>query len=121
MVIDLQQLTEHRALEIRLVGERPESHAATFLRHVERRVDQEGNFRVLMHLDNFEPRNEELAWEEIKNGFKHFQDVSRVALVGDTPWHEKLGRLCKSFPHMASRFYTREELDAAQRWITSPA
>jgi hypothetical protein len=57
------------------------------------------------------------AWEDIKWDARHFNEVERVAMVGEKKWQEWLAALCKPFTRATVRYFNHEKLDEARAWV----
>ena len=51
---------------------------------------------------------------------KHFNDIERVAMVGDKKWQEWTAAFGKPFQTAKVRYFDHEKLDEGRTWATSP-
>lgn len=56
-------------------------------------------------------------WEDIKWNAKLFDDIERLAIVGDEKWHKLMAGFCKPFTTAAVRYFTFGQLDTAYVWL----
>lgn len=52
---------------------------------------------------------------------KHYHDIERLAIVGESRWQESMSRVCKPFTSAEIRYFPRDRVDEAQAWIEEPA
>jgi hypothetical protein len=74
--------------------------------------------RILVEMHDFHGWTAGGLWEEIKFDARHFSDVDRLALVGETRWQELLADLCRPFTTANVRFFGADEASAARAWLT---
>jgi hypothetical protein len=58
-------------------------------------------------------------WEDIKFDARHFKDIERVALVGETKWQQGMAVFCKPFTAARIRYFDHAAIDQARAWLTS--
>jgi len=65
---------------------------------IEQRLQDHDKVRLLCEMTDFDGFTAGAAWEDIKFDVRHFNDVERVAVVGDTKWQERLNGSLNSRP-----------------------
>jgi hypothetical protein len=104
-------------LEVRLSGKLRREEFEGLEPRFEQLLREEGPLRVLCVLHDFHGWTAGGAWEEIKFDVRHFDDVHRLAIVGETRWHESLAGACRWLTTAEVRYFTRDELDDARDWL----
>ena len=56
-------------------------------------------------------------WEDIKWDAKHFNDIERLAIVGEKTWHKLMAGFCKPFTTARVRYFTQEQFVEAHAWL----
>ena len=84
---------------------------------VESLIEEHGKVRILLRLVGFEGWTAGALWEDIKFDVKHFNDIERLAIVGDKTWEKGMAKFCEPFTTASINFYTPDELDQAERWL----
>lgn len=56
-------------------------------------------------------------WEDVKFDLRHFDDVDRVAVVGDPPPAHWLAALARPFTTAEVAYFEGEDIDAARTWL----
>lgn len=59
-------------------------------------------------------------WEDIKFDMKHFNDIERLAMVGDQKWQHQVATLFKPFTKAESRYFDEADADKAREWLAQP-
>jgi hypothetical protein len=73
--------------------------------------------RVLIELHAFKGWTAGALWEETKFAAKHFSDLERIAVVGESRWEKGIKLFVRPFTAAKVRFFGMEALDQARRWI----
>ncbi len=56
-------------------------------------------------------------WEDTKFDLKHWRDIERLAIVGETKWEEGMATFCKPFTTAKIKYFDHTKLDDARKWI----
>jgi hypothetical protein len=88
-----------------------------FVPEIERRIDEHGKIRVLFDMQEFDGWNSGGLWEDIKFSAGHFNDIERLAMVGEKKWQEWMSTFCKPFTSAEIRFFEEDEGDQAHQWL----
>jgi hypothetical protein len=80
-------------------------------------IDEYKIVRLYFELRHFKGWELAAAWEDLKFDFRHRNDFSKVAIVGDKQWEKWLTNLTKPFTKAAVRYFDVHEKDAAKQWI----
>ena len=71
--------------------------------------------RILVELVDFSEWTGSALLEEAKLSLNHSEDISKLAIVGDTTWLGGLALLAK--PHTSVKFFDTGELSQARDWL----
>lgn len=80
-------------------------------------LEQHGKLRLFVELVDFEGWTAGAAWEDVKLALKHFRDIERIAVVGESRWEKGIAVLAKPFTAAEVRYFDVEERVSAQSWI----
>ena len=117
MTVQLHEEAGGRTLVVHLSGKLEKEDYETFVPTVERLVQQHGKIRMLVVMESFHGWDAGALWEDIKFDLKHFNDVERLALVGDKGWEKGMAVFCKPFTTAEVRYFDRNELEEARTWL----
>jgi hypothetical protein len=113
----VNEIVHGKILEVNLHGKLGRRDFDRLVPDTERLIRQYGKIRILVTLREFHGWNLGALWDEIKWEAKHFNDVERIAIVGDESWHRFMAGLCKPFTTASVRFFKLDQLDNAHRWL----
>jgi hypothetical protein len=84
----------------------------------EKMIAQYGKLRLLFQMEpgftGWEPM---AAWDDVKFSVSHQNELERVAMVGDTKWHEVFEKLGKLLVNSQVRYFDETQLAEAQAWL----
>lgn len=114
--IEIADSTEDNFIEAKITGKLTEKDYEIVIPELERRIEEYGNLRLLIILENFQGWTAGALWEDIKFDFKHFHDFDKIALVGDRNWEKTATLFLKPFTGAELSYFTMEDLDEARNW-----
>jgi len=88
-----------------------------FVPEIERAIAQHGKIRLLFELLDFQGWSVSAAWEDTKFGVKHFNDIERLAIVGDKKWGKGMAFIAKPFTMAKVHYFDSAEREEAERWL----
>jgi hypothetical protein len=110
-----------RFLEVIATGKLRVADYDRFVPAVRSCIDRDGKIAVLLVLRDFEGWTAGALWEDIKFDAKHFNDLQRLAIVGESRWQRGMAVFCKPFTTAAVRFFESEERALAEKWVVGRA
>jgi hypothetical protein len=117
--ITLHETNESRVLEVHISGKVTAADYEHFVPAVERLVKQHGKIRMLVEMHDFHGWTAGALWQDIKFDARHFSDIERIAMVGETKWQHGMSIFCKPFTAAKLRYYDRTASDEARTWLQS--
>jgi hypothetical protein len=114
------QLTEERAgklLVIHVTGKLEKKDYEHFVPEFERLVKLHDKLRVLFDLTGLHGWDAGAFWADIKFGVKHFDDIERLAMVGDKKWQHGMAIFCTPFTTATTRYFDHADIAAARTWL----
>jgi len=88
-----------------------------FVPTVEKSIQEHGTVRMLVQMHNFHGWDAGALWQDIKFDARHFDQIERLALVGETTWEKWMAAFCKPFTTASVRYFASDQLKAARDWI----
>lgn len=85
--------------------------------YIESLINEYGKIRILLRLIDFKGWTVGALWEDIKFDVKHFNDIERLAIVGDKTWEAGMAKFCEPFTTADIRFYSPDQSEDAERWL----
>jgi alkanesulfonate monooxygenase SsuD/methylene tetrahydromethanopterin reductase-like flavin-dependent oxidoreductase (luciferase family) len=118
MAIELKESEAGKILEVFVTGKLEKEDYATFVPAVEQAVAAHGKIRMLVVMHDFHGWTASAAWEDTKFGARHFRDLDRLAMVGETRWQHGMAVFCKPFTSATVRYFPHEKTDEARAWLS---
>jgi hypothetical protein len=112
MPIQLNEENDGNILVVHVSGKLAKADYAQFVPEFERLVVQHGKLRLLFDMTGFQGWDAGAAWEDAKFAIKHFADIERLAMVGETKWQHGMATFCKPFTKATTRYF--DHADAAE-------
>lgn len=117
MSIAIEERAEGKIFEIEVSGKLEKEDYAKFVPEVEKRIEEHGKVRILMVMRDFKGWKVSALWEDIKFDWKHWNDIERLAMVGDKAWQKGMSVFCKPFTSAKIRFFEPDDIDEARTWL----
>jgi len=104
-------------LELRVSGKLTKDDYRQFTPLLEARIQDAGQVRLLVEMTDFQGWTAEAMWEDIKLDSRHFRDINRLAIVGDSKWQEYMTLFSRPFTTAKVRYFSTDEREQAFAWI----
>lgn len=117
--LQIQEKAGGKIVEIHAMGKLEKEDYEQFGPEVERLIRQHGKIRMLLYLHDFNGWTAGALWEDIKFDWKHFSDIERLAIVGESKWQEGMATFCKPFTTAEVKYFNHDQLADARQWIES--
>lgn len=89
----------------------------TFVPMIESQMRKGSPVRLLAELHDFEGWTAGALWEDTKFAAKHFNDIERLAVVGDSRWQKGITVFIKPFTSADVRYFELQEIKRAREWV----
>ncbi|MCA9238852.1 MAG: STAS/SEC14 domain-containing protein [Planctomycetales bacterium] len=117
MSTSLDIVSTGKLLHVRVEGTLTKASYEAFTPLAEKLIAEHGKIRVLFEMHDFHGWTAGALWEDLKFDYKHFGDIEKLAIVGETKWQEGMATFCKPFTSAAIKYFDDAEVDEAQRWV----
>jgi hypothetical protein len=119
MALQLKEELGGKVLVVQVSAALTKEDYERFVPEVQRLITDHGKIRVLFDMQEFRGWNAGALWEDIKFSLGHFNDIERLAMVGEKKWQEWMAVFCKPFTTAKIRYFDQGEADQAQEWLLS--
>ena len=117
MSIQLNEESGGKLVVVHVSGKLAKADYEHFVPEFDRLVKQHGKLRLLFDMTGFHGWEPGALWADIKFDVKHFGDIERLAMVGETKWEHGMATFCKPFTKATIRYFTHAQATAAREWL----
>ncbi len=117
MPIKLNEENGGKILVIQASGTLVKEDYPDFVSEFERLLEKHGKPRLLFDMIGFEGWDAGGAWEDLKFGIHHYNDLERMAMVGDKRWQHAIEIIFKPFARAKIRYFDRADEAEARKWL----
>lgn len=117
MSVSVELDSDSMILNVRVSGKLTKDDYVTLAPQLEKYVEQHGRLRVLLQTDDFHGWEATALWEDIKFSVRHFNDIERLAMVGEKKWEKGMAMFCKPFTTASIRYFDHDQLEEARSWV----
>lgn len=105
------------ALELTIHGTVRKADYELFRPHVEGRLEKHDKTSLLVHVAELSGFTPAALWEDLKFDVAHYNDVERLAVVGEDTSREWMATISKPFSAADIKYFTEAQLDDARNWV----
>lgn len=117
MALEISQDPKSGLMSIRVTGKLAKDDYDRFLPEVEKMIAEHGKISILFEMHDFHGWSASALWEDFKFDLKHFSDIRRLALVGESKWEKGMAAFCRPFTTAKVRYFNHGELEEARAWV----
>jgi hypothetical protein len=88
-----------------------------FVPKIEGLMADGSKIRLLVELIEFKGWTAGALWEDTKFATRHFNDIDRLAVVGDARWQKGITVFIKPFTGAEVRYFEMADIEKARDWI----
>ena len=89
----------------------------SFVPMIESQMRDGSPLRLLVELHDFKGWTAGALWEDTKFAARHFNDIERLAVVGDSQWQKGVTLFVKPFTGADVRYFDMQAVDEAHQWV----
>ncbi|WP_404308550.1 SpoIIAA family protein [Neorhodopirellula lusitana] len=117
MSFALNEIAAGKVIEVDVTGKLTKEAYAEFMPMTEERIKEHGKVRILFVMHDFHGWDMGAAWEDIKFDMKHFNDIERLAIVGESKWEKGMSVFCRPFTTAEIKYFDIADVEKAREWI----
>ena len=118
MAIEIKELEGGKILEVRASGKLTKEDYERFVPLTEGFIEQFNKVRVLFEMHDFHGWEAGALWQDVKFDLKHFSDIERLAIVGESKWEKGMAAFCRPFTTAKIRYFDIKDIALARTWIS---
>lgn len=88
-----------------------------FVPKIEGLMGNGSKIRLVVELHDFKGWTMGALWEDTKFAVRHFNDIERLAVVGDTRWEKAITIFVKPFSRAKVKYFDMKAADQARQWV----
>ena len=119
MAIELVELPQSAALEVKVSGKLTAEEYEILETGVSRLIESVGRIKILFIMHDFHGWEIGAVWEDIKFATKHCRDIEKIAMVGEKTWEKWMATICKPFTMSSIKYFDAGEESDAREWLSS--
>ena len=117
MSVELRELADGKVLSLTISGKLSKEDYGQFVPKVEQLIKKHKKIRILCRMHDFHGWEMGALWADIKFDVKHFGDIDRLALVGESKWESGMAVFCKPFTTAKICYFDESKAAEADQWI----
>lgn len=106
-----------KLLHVSVSGKLTKETYKEFVPLIEQQIEEHGKLKILLELHDFHGWTAGALWEDTKFDVKHFNDVEKLAIVGESKWEKGMAVFCKPFTTGKVRYFDASDKDQALEWL----
>jgi hypothetical protein len=112
--------TAGNLVAIRMSGVLVRSDYNEFLTLTKQKVAEFEDIRLFIEIENFQEITVQSLWEEIKFEFKYFNNIDKLAIIGEKDWQRRAASVITAITTAQVRYFDKSEREYALTWIQKP-
>ena len=117
MSVEVKDSPRGNVIAIAVTGRLDGKDYDAFVPLVEAAIKEHGKIRFLLEMHDFHGWAASALWADIKFDWKHFGDIERVAMIGDSKWEHGMAIFCRPFTRAKIRYFQESEREQALMWV----
>ena len=117
MAVKVEETKQGNAVIVTVTGRLDGKDYDIFVPVVEALIQKRGKIRILLQMCDFHGWDASALWEDIKFDWKHYSDIERIAMVGNSKWEQGMAIFCRPFTGAKIRYFPEAKREEALGWI----
>ena len=113
----LDIISAGKLLHVKVTGKLTKEAYEAFAPAVEEQIREHGKIRILFEMHDFHGWTAGGVWEDLKFDFKHWKDIERLAIVGESKWEAGMAVFCKPFTLAKIKYFDHALIADAEKWV----
>lgn len=113
-------VTEHldgKIVEVTVSGKLTKEVYQELVPVTDRTIQQHRQIRILFIMLGFHGWDAGALWEDFKFDLKHFSQIERLGIVGESKWQKGMSIFCRPFTTASIRYFDHADLEKAREWV----
>jgi hypothetical protein len=115
--IQVEKTTRGSIVTLKIREKLDKNDYASFVPMIESQMRDSLPLRLLVELHDFKGWTAGALWEDTKFAARHFHDIERLAVVGDSKWEKGVALFVKPFTSADVRYFDMPTVGEARQWL----
>lgn len=116
MAITLHENPAAKLLEVQVTEKFTHADYQQFAVRFEAMLERHGKLNLLFQMAKLHGWDAAVVWDDIKFDAKHFSDIRRLAMVGETKWEKAMSVFARPFTTGEVRYFEADAIEVARVW-----
>lgn len=113
----IETVADGNVLSVRVTGKLSKEDYEILVPAVDEVIKEHGKIRIFFEMVDFHGWEMAAIWEDSKFGLAHWNDIERVAMVGDKKWEKGMAIFCKPFTAAKLEYFDQADVEKGRDWI----
>lgn len=113
----LEIISSGKTLHVKATGKLSKESYEAFVPVVDQQIKEHGKLRILFEMHDFHGWTAGALWEDTKFDLKHWNDIEKLAVVGEKKWEQGMAVFCKPFTSAKIKYFDHAQIEEAQSWL----
>ena len=118
-MIEILPESQDNMVCLRAVGKLTDAEYQKLIPELESFLEKHGTARIYCDITEMEGWELAAAWDDFAFGVKHWNDFTKLALLGNQRWEELSVKIGDKLTKADVRYFPEEEKEAALAWISA--
>jgi hypothetical protein len=114
---ELELVADDGIVEVHASGKLTKEFYQQFVPAIEAQIKEFGKLRILFEMTDFHGWTAGALWEDVKFDLKHWKDIERLAIVGESKWEQGMAAFCKPFTKAKIQYFDHDRIEVARTWL----
>ena len=115
--IQLEEASAGKIVTLKFKKQLDKEDYDEFVPRIEGLMEGGSKIRLVVELLDFEGWTAGALWEDTKFAARHFNDIDRLAVVGEARWEVGITVFVKPFTNAQVRYFDPAAVDQARQWV----
>jgi hypothetical protein len=117
MINVIKEKTKGNLIALKAEGKIEKSDYDRIIPVMEEMVKKHDQLDAYLEIKELDKVSARALWEELKADIKFFNNINKIAVVGDASWKEVLTKAVDLLPDIETKYFNFAQKEKAQQWI----
>lgn len=117
MSVQVEETHQSNIVAVKVTGRLDGKDYDVFVPVIEAMIQKHGKIRIVLEMHEFHGWDVSALWEDIKFDWKHYSDIEKIAMLGDSKWEQGMALFCRPFTRAKVQYFPESKREEALAWI----